>query len=122
VLRECFAEIIAVAGAPTITLTVSNTAPYFRVSAAGTSGSCSVDLPRGSDAVFAHSVNSKGMAGADDDTHASAPAPGVDESVSSGLLMPLVEQAMRPLHCSTKAFMRINDEVSGAARCARPPA
>lgn len=112
VLRECFQEILGIAGAAGVTLTIANRVPYFRLSTAGTSGSCSVDLPRGSDAVMAHSVTPHGDAGGD----ALEAASTAEHSVSSEFLAPLVEQAIRPLSSSTTAFIRLNRDVRKASR------
>jgi len=112
VLRECFGEILGVAGAARVKMRVSNRAPYFRLSTAGTSGSCSVDLPRGSDAVTAHTVTPKG-AGQDDGEAAG------ELSVTSEFLAPLIEQAVRPLASSSTAFLRINHDVRGRAASPR---
>lgn len=113
VLRECFQEILGIAGAAGVTLTVSNRVPYFRLSTAGTSGSCSVDLPRGSDAVMAHSVTPHG----DSESEALTVDPAAEHSVSSEFLAPLVEQAIRPLSSSTTAFIRLNRDVRQALYC-----
>jgi hypothetical protein len=99
VLRDCFAEIQRVHGVPAVTVGLFKDAPVLRLSGDGSGGACTVDLPRNTDAIVSHWMN-----------------PEVDEASVEGYLMPLLEQAFKPLNSSSVVFVRLSKLVSAYQR------
>ena len=88
-LKEAFLEFNDLQGAATVSVLMTPSAPYFRLSAAGSMGSCTVDFPKGSESFVSFHC---------------------DATQECDYHLSLVQLAVRPLSNSQQTFIRINDQ------------